>query len=202
MENVNEAVPTQENSNSVETETRETTLASDDTVAYDTYKRVLSEKKNRDAKLKAIEAELSEYKQRDLEAKGKYEELLTTLRDENRNLKTTIAERDKAYIMSKVEGAIVSAAQKANCLNTDSLLKLLDDDKVKSLEIDDKYNLNKQDVNHLIAEAAKEHHYLFDKPKASVVDATPVNAPYAKKGKALSEMTDAQLEEQYKQTYR
>lgn len=173
----------------------------EDVVKYETYKKVLAEKKARDERLSAMEARLKEYEQRDLESKGKHEEVISSLRDQVRNLQGEVAKRDKAYVMSKVEGAIKTKALAAGCLNPDKLLRLLDGDKINSLEVNDRYEVSEQDVDFLVSEAKKENEFLFKKSRANVVDGDPVGQPKIALAKPVEKMTNEELEAEIKRLH-
>lgn len=172
-----------------------------DTVAYDTYRKVLSEKKARDERLREMEERLQSFEQTELERKGQHEAIIKTLRDENQKLKSDLSTRDRAYVMSKVNAAITTKAVEAGCKAPDKLLRLIDREKIEALEIDDNYNVNSQAVEYLINEAKKENDFLFKRNSVNVQDGTPLEKPVEKPGKQIKDMTNKEIEELYRQTY-
>lgn len=175
---------------------------SNDTVAYETYRKVLSEKKSRDERLGQMEARLKEYEQRDLESKGKYEELLSNLREENKSLRDEVGKRDRAYIMSKVHSAIKTKALEEGCRNPDKLMRLIDEERIRSLEVDQNYNVSLKDVEMLVNEAKRDNDFLFKRDRPNVADGTPVDKPVVQGAKPISKMSNEELAEAYKATYR
>lgn len=173
----------------------------EDVVKYETYRKLLGEKKARDERLGQMEAKLKEYEQRDLENKGKHEEVISSLREQVRNLQGEVAKRDEAYVMSRVEGAIKTKALEAGCLNPDKLLRLLDREKITSLEVNDRYEVSSQDVDFLVSEAKKENNFLFKKSKANVVDGDPVGEPKVALAKPVEKMTNEELEAEIKRLH-
>lgn len=196
MEQTNEVpVGAQSNSASGEPEKKE------DVVKYETYKKVLAEKKSRDERLSQMETKLKAYEQRDLEHKGNYEEVVTSLREQVSDLQTQVKSRDEAYVMSKVESAIKTKALEAGCVNPDKLMRLLDNERIRSLEVNDKYEVSAQDVDYLITEAAKDNDFLFKKSKANVVDGSPVDKPYQAAEKSVDKMSQNELEDEIRRLH-
>ena len=173
-----------------------------DMVAYQTYQKVLQEKKARDERLAEYEAKLKQYEQSDLERKGQYDSLISQLKEENNKLKQTVSERDRAYIMSKVNSAIATKALEAGCRNTDKLLRLIDKEKIESLEVDENYNVDMRSVEFLINEAKQENDFLFKNSRVNVTDANPVDRPVVAPEKQVKDMTMEEIKNLYKQTYK
>jgi len=179
----------------------EVNQAKKDTVAYETYKKLLGEKKSRDERNTQLENKLRDYEQRDLQSKGQYEEVILSLKGEVGELKGQIAKRDEAYIMSKVESAVKTKALELGCVNPDKLLRLLDSEKIRGLEIDSNYNVSSRDVEYLVNEGKKENDFLFRKNKANVTDADPVEKPIVALPKTINKMSNAELENAIRQAH-
>lgn len=175
----------------------------EDKVAYESYRKLLNEKKSRDQRLQEMEQKLKSYEESELERKGEFEKLLSQLKEENSKLKSTLQEKDRKYIMNKVHSAIKEKAVAAGCKAPDKLLRLLDDDKVNGLEVDDNYNVVESSVEYLINEAKKENDFLFKRSNANVQDGNPVSEPVVKTPESdLSKLSMEQLEELYKKSYK
>lgn len=171
-------------------------------VAYDSYRKAVSEKKSYQDRAAAAEAKLKEYEQQELQAKGKYEELVSSLKEENSRLKNDLTNERKSYYWSKVENAVKTKAVEAGCVNPDKLLRLVDENSLKALEVDDKWNVSDKDLEFLIAEAKKENDFLFKKKSANVVDGVPVDTPNVARQKPVKKLTNEELREQYKASFR
>lgn len=171
----------------------------EDKVAYETYRKVLTEKKARDQQLSEMEQRLQEYEQRELERKGEFEGLISNLREENKNLKDKISQRDKAYIMSKVNNAIKTKAVEAGCKNPDKLLRLIEPERINSLEVDDQFNVDTKSVEYLVNEAKKENDFLFKQQRANVQDGNPVDRPVVSEDKKVKDMSIDEIKDLYKQ---
>lgn len=75
-----------------------------DSVAYDTYRKVLSEKKKRDEQLQsvteeltAIKSQMKEKADQELKDQNRYKELYESTVQENQNLKSSLSEKDTRW---------------------------------------------------------------------------------------------------------
>lgn len=173
-----------------------------DSVKYETYQKLLGEKKNRDKQLEEMRDRVKAFEQGELEKKGQYETLINSLKEENKKLRDGMTQRDEAYFMSRVKSAVTTKAIEAGCKAPDKLLKLIDSSRIRNLTVDDDFNVDSKEVEFLINEAKKENDFLFKKSHANVADGNPVEQPVVAPGKKLSEMTDKELMELHKKTYK
>ena len=146
-----------------------------DTVAYDTYRRVLGEKKKRDSELLELKdklANLSEslngYKQKELEQDGKQSELIQSLREQLAKRETELKETSKKYAWNTISSQIKSAATKEGCINADKLINLIDPSDLRAIEVDEHFNVNSDDLKTVLERARQENDFMF--PKRAVVN--------------------------------
>lgn len=149
--------------------------------SYDWTRRVLSENKKYKSKLNDVEERLKAYEERELEQQGKYQDLVKALREENSKLKSAVDERDSVYSWSKRSEALRHTAEKEGCVRAEHLLRLMSDEQLQAIEIDDDYNPVQEDVVRVINEfkANPEYDYLFKKKAPSVDTVTP-NSKFVK----------------------
>lgn len=149
--------------------------------SYDWHRRVLSENKKYKSKLSDVEERLKAYEERDLEQQGKYQDLVKSLREENSKLKSAVDERDNVYSWSKRSEALRHTAEKEGCVRAEHLLRLMSDEQLQAIEIDEDYNPVQDDVVRVINEfkANPEYDYLFKKKAPSVDTVTP-NSKFVK----------------------
>lgn len=90
--------------------------STDDTVAYDTHRKLLSQRKKDQERLAEFEAELDKYReaerkreQEKLEARGEYEKILTSYKEENERLKNQMEEGKRRSIESAKLQAFVNS---------------------------------------------------------------------------------------------
>ena len=148
---------------------------------YEWHRRVLSENKKYKSKLNDVEERLKAYEERALEQQGKYQDLVKALREENSKLKSAVDERDSVYSWSKRSEALRHTAEKEGCVRAEHLLRLMSDEQLQAIEIDEDYNPVQEDVVRVINEfkANPEYDYLFKKKAPSVDTVTP-NSKFVK----------------------
>jgi hypothetical protein len=166
-----------------------------DQVAYDTYSRVLGEKKRTASENADLKAQLDAYKQNELEAKGQHTEVITSLRQQLSEEKAARTKSEKTFAWNSVVGQIKSEAVKQGCINGDKFVKLLGQDQLAGIEVGDDYKVNSEDMARIIADGIKENSDigLFTKKTVNInnVNATGVSksAP-----KTMDQMTVAEIE--------
>ena len=148
---------------------------------YEWHRRVLSENKKYKSKLSDVEDRLKAYEERELEQQGKYQDLVKALREENSKLKSAVDERDQVYSWSKRSESLKHQAEREGCHQAEHLLRLMSDEQLQSIEIDDDYNPVQEDIVRVISEfkANPEFDYLFKKRAPSVDTVTP-NSKFVK----------------------
>ena len=169
----------------VNTETK-----SDNIPSYEWHRRVLGENKKYKSQLTDAQSKLEAYEQKEMEAQGKHQDLINALRDENQKLKAGIDERDQVYTWSKRSEALRHAATRAGCVKPEHLLKLMDQELLNQIEVDDAYNPVVDDVNRVVEsfKGNPDYQYLF-RAKAHSVDTVNPTAKIKKEApKKLSEI--------------
>lgn len=161
----------------------------EDVVAYDTHRKLLSEKKKTQAQLEELKKQLGQYEQQKLEAEGRKDEVIKSLRQQLSEKESILKEKDSRYAWNVVSGQIKSRATQEGCKSPDKLLRLLDKEDLSALEVDDNYMVNQDDLSRIIEKAKRENDFLFSARKANVNDLPPsgkVEQPEKKTVKDLS----------------
>ena len=150
---------------------------SDNIPSYEWHRRVLSDAKKSKSQLKEAQEVIKAYEQREMEAQGKHQDLIAALRDENSKLKAGIDERDQVYMWSKRSEALRHAASQQGCVKPDHLLRLMDEDVLNPIEVDDHYNPVYEDVNRVVEgfKGNPDYAYLFRGQTHSVNTVTPAS---------------------------
>lgn len=167
-----------------------------DQVAYETYKKVLGEKKKRDAEIAEMREKVAMFEQAKLEAEGKKDDVISSLRSELVKVKEESESTKRNFVWSSVQNQLKSAAAAQGCVNPDKFVKLLDMDQVKALEIDDStFKVNNDDLSRLIEGAKKDHAdiQLFKSKKVNVNDIPSGKGNLGDKPKTLKEMSHDEL---------
>ena len=180
--------PTQESSAPVEE-------AKEDKVAYDTYKRVLGEKKKTSETLTAERRKREELESRLLEAEGKKDELVDALKKQLESERETRTKEREDFAWQVLGSQIRSAAQAVGCADPDLLLKVGD---FKSVSVNDDFTVDNDQLRIAIEDTIKKHPVLSKKPTPSVKDAPPNTNVNLDGRRDHSKMSLEELKDQYR----
>lgn len=161
--------------------------------AVNDYKRDMFKFKE---KTKELEQKLQEYELREQEQKGNLQDVISKLKDENRNLRGEVAQSKLSFAKGKIEDSIKRRAVELGCKNVDVFYKLIDDTDKKTIELDQKFNPRKDDIDLVVEKYKKEFDNLgFFNKSVNVVDKAPNSKPVENKGKQkdLSELSHDEL---------
>lgn len=161
-------------------------------VSYDSYRKLLGEKKAVQEKLRELEDFKSAMELEKKERLGQHEEVINSLREENKRLKNenTLTKQNFAY--SKFEDQVKSFAVKEGCVNPDKLLRLMTKEQIKAVEITDNFEANKDDLKRLMT-TLKEEHADIGLFKATSANFTPVTGTSKPEKKSLAEMSKDEI---------
>lgn len=177
------------------TENVNTEAKSENIPSYEWHRRVLGENKKYKSQLNDAQERLKAYEEKEMEAQGKHQDLIAALRDENQKLKTGIDERDQVYTWSKRSEAIRHVASQNGCVNSDHLLRLMDQDVLNSIEVDDAYNPVSEDVNRIVEsfKGNPDYQYLFRAQAHSVDTVTPNSKAQKSEPRKISQMSSDEI---------
>jgi hypothetical protein len=137
-----------------------------DVVAYDTYRRTVGEVKSLKAKLAELEAEREQQEQLKLAEQGKYKEqaetLFKKLSEKEEQVKKVVTTFGRKVFETEAKGLALGLGAKPEAV--EDILKVGSWDDV---EIDDQFNVNKDQLKNKIEELAKSKPWFFGgNPKA------------------------------------
>lgn len=172
-----------------ETTVRDQDLASSEQIAetestkkqeipsYDWHRRVMADSKKAKSQLTEANERLKAFEERDMETNGQHQELIQSLRSENQKLKQEVTQRDEVYTWAQVESDLKSAALKNGCTRPEHLLRLVDTEILRAIQVDENYKPVKEDVDRVIdtVKSNTEYSYLFKTNAHSIDSVTPIN---------------------------
>jgi hypothetical protein len=142
-----------------------------ETVNYATYKKLLTEKKNLQAKHVEMLSRLDALEEAKMQAEGDKDALIKSLQEKNRNLSDDLKSTKQSFAWNTLEQQIKRQAVEAGCKSPDKFMRLIDEDVVKglALEVDDNYNINSETLKSVIEEQKQLHSDigLFDNKKVN-----------------------------------
>lgn len=142
----------------------------EDKVSFQTYSKLLSEKKKRDQEVAEYKAQIEAIAQKELESQGKFKEI-------NDSLKKQLAEKDlKIKNMVKDFGGrtlktnLELEAKNMGCLDTELLFGAID---LSSVDIGENFDFNQDQLKSVLSDFQKKKPLLFKKDVIPAKDATP-----------------------------
>jgi hypothetical protein len=164
-----------------------------DQVAYESYQKLLAEKKRLQSEHLEAKTKLEEYEQAKLEAEGKLKEALENAKQLNAKLKTEKVEIYKKVADKTVRSQFFRKAEKLGCNDPELAMKAL---KFDDLEITEDFEFDEKKLDEKLQALTKEKPFLFKKEVKLPDDITPNNKPAQQK--PLSDMSTEELLKQYK----
>lgn len=161
-----------------------------DSVSYDSYQKVLGEKKKSQEKLTELQSRLDEYEQAKLEAEGKLQEALANQKKLADKYKSDNIEIVKRVGTKAAKSQISREAEKLGCVDVDAAFNLLD---LSGLEMNEEFEYDNKTLSEKLQNFAKSKSYLFKKDFKLPSDLNPQNGPIA--SKPLTDLSESELKE-------
>ncbi len=131
-------------------------------VQYDTYKRTVGDVKKWKGKFDELETKFTDLQHRELERDGKKDELIEQLRKSNGELSTKLNSAVGNFARGKAHDFIVDEAVKMGCVSP-KLLKKIVDEELQTLDYDDEFNPDRDQVKLMLEKIKNEEPVLFQK---------------------------------------
>lgn len=168
-----------------------------DTVKYDTYRKVLGEAKSLKQKISEYEAKEQEREQSVLAEQGKFKEALEQERKARLQTEESLKATEKAFakkiFTKEVQELALQFGARKEAL--EDIVKVGD---WTSVEMDENFSVNQEQLKTAITNLSKSKPYYFSSATPAPRDVNlSSNAP---KGKSLNEMTKAEILAQLKQS--
>lgn len=176
-----------------------------DSVSYDSYHKVLKEKKSFQERLSKQEEALKELqmlKEEKMKQEGKIQELLESKSKEANEWKSKFEETKQQYAWNALTSGIKAHASKHNCKDPEGFIKLLEDEDLKRIRVNDDFTIDGESIETVISDYKKKKDYLFSDKAPKAVSGTPRNTEYKKEEKSMGEMTMDELRRKFKETYK
>lgn len=179
----------------------EMTASADDKVAYETFQKTLKQRHRFKEEAEKLQAELESYRQKELEEKGKHQELNKSLRKRLEELESENRRMQMAYQENVVSSQIMSEFQKRGISNAEKAWKFAraaHKDDLNLIEVDDQYQIRKEDLSRFADKFLSENADMGWVSRVGVKDISPGKNEFEKeKQKPLSQMTREEVLEQW-----
>jgi phage shock protein A len=177
-----------ENSNDIQEPVKPAASAS--SKDHERYKRDMIRYKDQVADLTE---KLKQFELADQEQKGNLQKVIDKLKTENKELKTKYSQDRYQYAVSKIEDSVKLTAQRLGCKDPDTFYRLIDSEEIKGIEVDERFNASKKDIEEVVTKAMKKYEHLgFFEKKVNVVDRAP-SAVNDTKTKPLDKMDVSEI---------
>lgn len=143
-----------------------------DMVKYDSYKKVLGEKKRKDEQLTELTSKLEVFEQAKLESEGRKDEVIASLRSKAEKYESELKKTRQKFITNSVDSQLLVEARNQGCTDTNAFLKLIDRSELRGLEVSDDFRVNKDDLAKYVESSKKQWSNLglFEKKDIKVHD--------------------------------
>ncbi len=173
-----------------------------DSVAYESYQKALHQKKKVQTENAELMAELKALREEKMQRDGKLEELSHTYKAERDKFESELKKTKQQYAWNSLTSSIKAEADKHGCLNSDLLIKALDDEDLNRINVGDNFSIENESLTSVIADSKKKLPMLFKSSSIPAANGTP-NAKIEKpKMKDIKDMTDDEIREAYKNSYK
>jgi len=127
-------------------------------VSYDSYAKLLGEKKSKDAKLNELQQRLDAVENERLAEQGKFKELNVKLMEEKKQLQDQFGSKLKNVGMTICKQQFAMEAARLGCVNTDDAFALFD---LNKYEIGDDFRIKDDELKAALSEMQRTKSYLF-----------------------------------------
>lgn len=176
----------------VNTENPEDISANSNQVSYDSYRKVLGEKKAMQSKYNEMQARLEQLEAERLDKEQDAEKRANDWKAKFEQTSSDLNNLKKQTVFNAIKSQVTSKASSEGCVNPEKLFRLLDSNDLKNLEVDDSYRIAEQDLTSLIDKAKTEHADIGLFKKADVQVHNVMGQPKVG-NKSLDEMTKDEL---------
>jgi Tfp pilus assembly protein PilE len=146
----------------------------DNRVAYESYRKVLSEKKKLAEATQLLQSKLQQYEDEKMQSEGQKDQLIENLKKQLSETKDKFKKVVGTFGHKSLVEAFKTEALKAGCQNEhlDKLVKLTD---LPADAIDDEFNADHERLKELVEMAKKENSIFFRESKPAPKTGTPTS---------------------------
>ena len=166
-----------------------------DQVSYDTHRKLLGQHKKMRGELDELRSANQLASENKLQAEGKKDEVIDSLREQLRTEKDGRSKERTSYAWDRVTNQVKMEATKQGCKDPDMLIDLLTKDELATIQVSDDFKVNFDDVRNVIESRKLKHNNigLFSSDVSQVKDLPLGRVAVEKKG-----MDDLSLDEKLK----
>ena len=153
--------------------------------------KLLGENKKLKAEMAELRRMVESSHQEKLQAEGKKDELIASLKKEKDELSKKVVGTHSAFATRVISGELKAEAAKQGCVALEDFVRLVD---INEIEVDEGYNPDPEKIKTLVQDAMRTKPYLFSKSGPSVNARLPSGeAPLAPQKEDLSKDSAKEL---------
>lgn len=138
-------------------------------VSYDTHRKLLGQKKTLQDKFTTMEQELTSLREKSLGDEGKKDELIDSLRGRLSETEGKLKNAVGTFGYKTVSSEFKTEALKMGCVETDLAMMSIQEE-LKTLDIDDDFNVDRSQVKSILENLKKSKPILFQKSVPNIPD--------------------------------
>jgi hypothetical protein len=129
-----------------------------------------------------LKEKLAKYEEEKLLKDQDREKVISTLQKEVNKYKSESMKTKSQFAYKEVTNQIKTEALKQGCINPEKLIKLLPEEDLKTLTVDEQFNIDQDALKNIIEKAKKDHEDigLFGTKRVNFTASLPDNSPMSK----------------------
>lgn len=161
-----------------------------DSVKYESFQKALHEKKLAQEKYELAASKIKEYEEKLMEKEQDAAKKAEYWKEKFEETSKKLEETNQTYTWNMLTGQIESKAKELGCKDTKKLLRLMDDEDLKTLskEIGEDFKLNNDVLDGILEKNKKENFFLFKEQVSKVADSVPKSKDFRKTKRDTSEI--------------
>lgn len=178
-----------------------------DVVAYDSFQKVLNEKKQTQAKFNELQEKLKSLEEEKLQAEGNKDQLIENYKKRLAETEQKLSKTHNNFAWNVTTRELKSIARELGAdtpSKQDAVIRLLPDDVLGKFEVDEDYNMDREQAKSVLEDWKKSNLDVINWNSSSkkFANGNPTNKPPKDETKDLSKLSKEQLEELYKKVYK
>lgn len=170
-----------------------------DKVAYETYSKILGEKKRVAEENTRLKAEMDKLRHKELELSGKDKELVEALRKQLQDEQDSRKKERGAFAYTTLAAQLESAARGMGCVHPDLVMKTVD---LSEVQVNEDFTVNQDDLKRVLETTQTKYPELFKKKVEPPRDGVPGSGQQFTNGKVdLSKLSTEQLKAMARSMY-
>lgn len=181
-----------------------------DVVAFETFEKVLKEKKNVQSRLTEKDELIRKLEEEKLIRENDQKALAEKYKTEANEWKSKFENSHNSFTWTTLESGVKSEALKQGCNDPDLLLRAFDKEDLEKIQMKEGYKLDNESLKSVVNEFKLKKPRLFNETKKKIANGNPsTSAPStgiskldeAIKTKDFSKLSNEELKELHKRTY-